>query len=61
MAGGFSSGSADVLVYDRRRHISKKGVVFVSINYRVGVLGFLASPGIEKWNQSMMFPVLRVT
>jgi para-nitrobenzyl esterase len=39
--GGFSSGSAACAVYDGEE-MSKKGIIFVSINYRVGVLGFLA-------------------
>jgi len=41
--GGFSSGSAACAIYDGEE-MSKKGIVFVSINYRVGVLGFLAHP-----------------
>ncbi len=41
--GGFSSGSSACAVYDGEE-MAKKGVVFVSINYRVGVLGFLAHP-----------------
>jgi para-nitrobenzyl esterase len=41
--GGFSSGSAACAVYDGEE-MSKKGVIFVSINYRVGVFGFLAHP-----------------
>jgi len=41
--GGFSSGSAACAVYDGEE-MSKQGIVFVSINYRVGVLGFLAHP-----------------
>ena len=41
--GGFSSGSAACAVYDGEE-MSKKGVIFVSFNYRVGVLGFLAHP-----------------
>jgi para-nitrobenzyl esterase len=34
--------------------MAKKGVVFVSINYRVGVLGFMAHPELtnESGNQS---------
>ncbi len=41
--GGFSSGSAACAVYDGEE-MSKKGIIFVSINYRVGVFGFLAHP-----------------
>ena len=41
--GGFSSGSSAVPIYDGEE-IAKKGVVFVSPNYRVGTMGFLAHP-----------------
>jgi para-nitrobenzyl esterase len=44
--GGFSSGSAACTVYDGEE-MSKKGIIFVSINYRVGVLGFMAHPGLS--------------
>jgi para-nitrobenzyl esterase len=44
--GGFSSGSAACAVYDGEE-MSKKGIIFVSINYRVGVLGFMAHPGLS--------------
>jgi len=39
--GGFSEGSAAVPVYDGEG-LAKKGLVVVTLNYRVGVLGFLA-------------------
>ena len=39
--GGFSEGSGAVPVYDGEG-LAKKGLVVVTINYRVGVLGFLA-------------------
>jgi len=45
--GGFSSGSSACAVYDGEEY-AKKGVVFVSINYRVGVFGFLAHPELTK-------------
>ena len=45
--GGFSSGSAACAVYDGEE-MSKKGIIFVSINYRVGVLGFLAHPELSR-------------
>ena len=41
--GGFSSGSGAVPVYDGEE-MAKKGLVFITINYRVGTLGFLAHP-----------------
>jgi para-nitrobenzyl esterase len=44
--GGFNSGSAACAVYDGEE-MAKKGIIFVSINYRVGVLGFMAHPGLS--------------
>ncbi len=41
--GGFTSGSGSVPIYDGTE-LAKKGVVYVSINYREGVFGFLAHP-----------------
>ncbi len=41
--GGFSEGSAQVPVYDGEG-LAKKGLVVVTFNYRVGVLGFLVHP-----------------
>jgi para-nitrobenzyl esterase len=49
--GGFSSGSAACAVYDGEE-MSKKGIVFVSINYRVGVFGFLAHPELSSETES---------
>ncbi len=45
--GGFGSGGTAVPLYDGEA-MAKKGIVFVSINYRVGVLGFLAHPELTK-------------
>ncbi len=45
--GGLNSGSANCAIYDGEE-MAKKGVVFVSINYRVGVLGFMAHPELTK-------------
>lgn len=45
--GGFVSGGAGVPIYDGEA-MAKKGVIFVSINYRVGVFGFLAHPELTK-------------
>lgn len=47
--GGFSSGSGSVPLYDGE-DLAKKGVVFVTINYRVGVFGFLSHPDLTKEN-----------
>jgi len=43
--GGFSSGGSGVPIYDGEA-MAKKGVIFVSINYRVGILGFFAHPDL---------------
>lgn len=45
--GGFSSGSTSDPWYDGKK-LAQKGVVFVSIAYRVGPLGFLAHPELSK-------------
>ena len=45
--GGLSSGSSNCAVYDGEE-MAKKGVVFVSINYRVGAFGFMAHPQLSK-------------
>jgi para-nitrobenzyl esterase len=45
--GGFVSGSAACAIYDGEDY-AKRGIVFVSINYRVGALGFMAHPELTK-------------
>jgi para-nitrobenzyl esterase len=45
--GGFTSGGSAVPIYDGEA-MAKKGVVFVSINYRVGIFGFFACPALTK-------------
>ncbi len=45
--GGFFYGSGAQAVYDGVP-MAKKGVVFVSFNYRLGALGFFAHPALEK-------------
>ena len=45
--GGFSGGMTSVPMYDGER-LAKKGVVVVSIAYRVGPFGFLAHPELSK-------------
>lgn len=44
--GGFSFGSSSIPVHNGE-YLARKGVVFVSINYRVGPLGFLAHPELS--------------
>ena len=44
--GGFNAGAASVPTYSGEK-LAKKGVVFVSIAYRVGQLGFLAHPELS--------------
>ena len=43
--GGFSGGAGDVAVYDGA-NLAAKGLVVVTINYRLGVFGFLAHPDL---------------
>jgi para-nitrobenzyl esterase len=45
--GGFNEGSSAVAVYDGTE-LARKDVVLVSVNYRVGPLGFLAHPELTK-------------
>lgn len=45
--GGFNEGSSSVAVYDGAS-LARKGVIVVSVNYRVGPLGFLAHPELSK-------------
>jgi para-nitrobenzyl esterase len=44
--GGFTIGGTSLAQYDGR-NLAKKGVVLVSIAYRLGALGFLASPELS--------------
>ncbi|GAB3264599.1 carboxylesterase family protein [Larkinella harenae] len=45
--GGFRSGGGACPIYDGEA-MAKKGIVFVTINYRVGVFGFLAHPELSR-------------
>jgi para-nitrobenzyl esterase len=45
--GGFVNGGSSPAPYDGS-HFAKKGVVFVSFNYRLGRLGFFAFPALSK-------------
>lgn len=49
--GAFMSGSNSVPVYDGSK-MAEKGVVFVTINYRLGVLGFLAHPELSELSKN---------
>ncbi|MGE5488871.1 MAG: carboxylesterase/lipase family protein [bacterium] len=51
--GAFTGGSTAVAVYDGEE-LARKGIVVVTTNYRVGVLGFLAHPELtaESENKS---------
>lgn len=45
--GGFGSGAASVPIYDGQA-LARQGVVVVSINYRLGVFGFLSHPSLNE-------------
>jgi para-nitrobenzyl esterase len=47
--GGFTSGGATVPVYDGQA-MAARGIVVVSINYRLGVYGFLSHPALRREN-----------
>lgn len=47
--GGFNSGSAACAIYDGEEY-AKQDVVFVSINYRVNMFGYLAHPELSSEN-----------
>ena len=44
--GGFASGWGNVPQYNELE-LTRRGVVFISINYRLGALGFLSHPGLS--------------
>lgn len=45
--GSFTSGSGSMDLYNGE-NMAKKGVVFVNINYRLGIFGFMANPELTK-------------
>src|SRR6185437_5415744 len=47
--GGFRAGATSEPIYDGAE-LAKKGVVLVSITYRLGAFGFLAHPGLSAEN-----------
>ena len=49
--GGFVNGGSSPSVYDGSQ-FAKRGVVFVSFNYRLGRFGFFAHPALTKENPS---------
>jgi len=44
--GGFTRGTANTRAYDGEA-LARKGAVIVSINYRLGIFGFFAHPGLS--------------
>ena len=44
--GGYTSGSATQALYDGG-NLARKGVILVTINYRLGALGFMAHPALS--------------
>ena len=49
--GGFVSGGSACPIYDGEA-MAKKGIIFVSINYRVGIFGFFAHPELTRESAS---------
>ena len=45
--GGFVAGSADEPRYDGE-NMARKGIVVVTVNYRLGIFGFFAHPELTK-------------
>jgi para-nitrobenzyl esterase len=45
--GGNTIGSGGSAMYDGE-HLAKKGVIFVNMNYRLGIIGFMAHPELTK-------------
>jgi para-nitrobenzyl esterase len=52
--GAFASGSGSLPWYSGERFAANGDVVFVSINYRLGALGFLCLPGISDGNLGLL-------
>jgi para-nitrobenzyl esterase len=45
--GGFEAGSGSVPIYDGAA-LARRGIIVVSMNYRLGIFGFLAHPALTK-------------
>jgi para-nitrobenzyl esterase len=45
--GGFTVGTSSLAIYDGAA-LAKKGVVVVTLNYRLGIFGFMAHPALSK-------------
>jgi para-nitrobenzyl esterase len=52
--GAFSSGAGSLPWYSGERFAAQGDVVFASINYRLGALGFLCLPGISPGNLGLL-------
>jgi para-nitrobenzyl esterase len=52
--GAFASGAGSVPWYSGERFASHGDVVFVSINYRLGILGFLCLQGVSDGNLGLL-------
>lgn len=52
--GAFSSGAGSLPWYSGERFAANGDVVFVSINYRLGALGFLCLPGVSDGNLGLL-------
>jgi para-nitrobenzyl esterase len=52
--GAYSSGAGSLPWYSGERFAANGDVVFVSINYRLGALGFLCLPGVSDGNLGLL-------
>ena len=52
--GAFASGSGSLSWYSGERFAANGDVVLVSINYRLGALGFLCLPGVSEGNLGLL-------